>query len=312
MPIHPNTIEMLAALEEAGVEGGGRNRRCPVCDSSDGVSVNLRRCMAKCFSCGTSFWPRKDYSQSWVVYAMQKMYQRFREEFLKCESVEAQQVMRYLVEKRGVDRQLLEQYEPIGVVPIPYNPSGLIEILRELREKEEQQLGATAKRTSSKKAKQDIEDRLEENERSWQKLMDGFNTLKMSGGALAFFYVNSGFDFISVNLRNPNPDGKWKFRQVKPLWDKGVYSPIGPDDKEGSHEPTTTFEVLPGTCLLVEGEFNLLTLRSAFKKFYEEQGENWKDYLYASAAMGSASTWDVGAARALFSGDEIVINFDND
>src|SRR5208337_3109533 len=176
----------------------------------------------------------------------------------------------------------------------------------------ESRMQAAATRNAKNKANQDIEFELEENERIWERLMSGFETLKMSWGALAFFYVNAGFDFVSINLRNRNPDGDWKFRQVKPLLEKGVYSPIGPDDKTGSHYPTTTFEEVPGTCLLVEGEFNLLAFRSALKRLYSEDGEDWREYLYASAALGSATTWDVRAARALFREDELVVNYDND
>jgi hypothetical protein len=312
MSINSDNLEMLAALEEAGVEGSGAKRRCPMCGSSDGVSVSMRRSMAKCFACGVRFWPRKGYTQTWVSQAMQTLYTRFHGDLLACESPEAQKAMRYLVEERGIDRELIVCYETIGVVPLMYKPSGVIELAKDLREKEEEWMKVSVKRTANKKAKDDIEFELEENERIWERLMTGLDTLKISSGALAFFYVNSGFDFVSINLRNRNPEGDWKFRQVKPLLEKGVYSPIGPDDKAGSHYPTTTFDEVPGTCLLVEGEFNLLTFRSALKRLYSEDGEDWKEYLYASAALGSATTWDVRAARALFREDEIVINYDND
>ena len=308
----PDRLEMLAALEEAGVEGAGAKRRCPACGSRDGVSVSMRRNMAKCFACGIRYWPRKDHGRAWVSQAMQNIYTRFHRELLACESPEAQKAMRYLVEERGIDRELIDSYETIGVVPLMYNASGAVELAKDLREKEEARMQAAAKHMANKKPQQDVAFDLEENQQIWERLMAGFETLKTSSGALAFFYVNAGFDFVSINLRNPNPDGDWKFRQVKPLIEKGLYSPIGPDDKAGSHYPTTTFDEVPGTCLLVEGEFNLLTFRSALKRLYSEDGGDWKEYLYASAALGSAATWDVGAARALFREDELVINYDND
>src|SRR5208337_3242921 len=141
--------------------------------------------------CGTRFWPRMGYGRGWISQAMQAMYTRFHRELLECESPEAQKAMRYLVEERGIDRDLIVNYETIGVVPFMYKPSGIIELAKDLREQEESRMQVAATRTANKKANQDIEFELEENERIWERLMSGFETLKMSWGALAFFYVNA-------------------------------------------------------------------------------------------------------------------------
>ena len=68
---------------------------------------------------------------------MQTVYTRFHRELLVCESPEAQKAMRYLVEERGIDRELIGTYETIGVVPFMYKISGVVELAKDLREKDE-------------------------------------------------------------------------------------------------------------------------------------------------------------------------------
>lgn len=284
------TLDMAEALERQGIRAVPGNHPCPDCGSRTGLSVNFRKDIASCFACGKKYFPvSNEHDESWIVKFLTWMYKRCRAQLDTPEkSVEARA---YLL-GRGLEPEDYA-HEPIGVIP-SISSEKWVAKARGLRDEEDAKLNKRLSEADKRniKLRRQIQKRLEENDNIFMDLEGQLTALAGATGWLAFFYVNATQDFVSVNIRQCGGHG---YKQVKPTSLKGIFSPMMGD---------VPAKVL-GDVLLVEGEFNLLTLRKAYRNLNPI-------YQLTSAALGSASSWDATTVRSYFDGLELCVNYDND
>ena len=247
-------------------------------------------CCHSCYHCiiGKKYFPLP-YKDYWYTDFLNAIYKRCRTELAKEGEVRARDYLK----TRGLDP---EDYanEPIGVIPAGVKVSSWINNAEKFKDEENTRLEAQLKTLDQRNKKEiaRLESVILSNNEKIETLRTQLQALENARGWLAFFYIGENGDFVSINVRNPDGEG---YKQIK-VDRKGIFSPTAACRIPGG---------FPGDVLVVEGEFNLLTLRKAYRAVPESLE-------LSSVALGSASSWDAETARKYFDGDEFCVNYDND
>jgi hypothetical protein len=281
---------MTEALERQGVRAAPGNQHCPECGSDDGLSVNFRKNIASCFACGKKYFPTKEYDESWLLKFYTQFYKRCRKEL---DDPETALTARAYLSQRGLEPADY-RCEPIGVIPVKMDSKKWAGRAKELHDEEAAKIEKKIAELDRRNIKDrlPLQERLDTNLATFTELEAEILSLSGALGWLAFFYTDEKGDFVSVNIRNPNGDG---YKSIKPTRRKGMFSPTAGDYPNA----------LPGSVMLVEGEFNLLTLRKAYR-------QTDPNFFLSSVALGSAASWDYRAVRAYFEDATFCVNYDND
>ncbi|MCB0261569.1 MAG: toprim domain-containing protein [Calditrichaeota bacterium] len=290
-------------LEKHGIQvSAGKQTGCPYCGHNS-LSINRDDNLAKCFfpSCGKFIKPFSSNNDfySKVYHVLEKLYQDFHNELLKQQNQTDQTAYSYLSRERNLHPQIIKD-AMLGVVPQEYNSSSIFsDIEDELSEKlQNKKQSRTGKRGRPlKQTGLSEEDQIGLIQTIKEKLL---NCLEGTAGWLCFFYTDENHRITAIRFRKPYSKEILFF---KPFQKVGVF---GLNLFAPFKSPEWTF--YNQSFIVVEGEFNLLSLQSLTIKYCKSQG--WHPGYIHAAAVGSVTCADCQTLRKVCKTP--IICYDND
>lgn len=257
----------------------GSKCKCPFCGAGK-FSIKSDDSVGKCFSaCGRAI-SAGNYNNSFgqpLTEVLHSIFDDWHDEFISLADKLGKNAYRYVVENRKIHPQVARD-AMLGVVPVNYKLGEKFDPEIEKIQKEIETL-SNQKNSRTRRKLENLNLSLETLIEAQAKLQSiirpepGF----ARAGYLAFFYVDSRHQILSIKLRDPyTRDFLW----FKPLKNCGVFGHDLFSPYEGAlHKPVNN------QMLALEGDFNVLQLQSTVLRAAEAQDRPGA-YVHACAVGG--------------------------